>query len=66
MHSHKELKQFQQGKIVWNNASLSVDGVIIHGFEGGLIAGTGTFDPPDNSYNFLLNAKTGSIVPQRS
>jgi hypothetical protein len=48
-----------EGKVVWQNTNLGIDGVIVEKFQGGKIYGSGEWDPPGGWIDFILEEKTG-------
>lgn len=49
----------REGKIIWQNKNLGIDGVIIHTF-GDTITGQGEFDPPGGWVDFRLDVNSGT------
>lgn len=47
------------GQVVWSNANLGIDGVIISTFSSNQITGEGEWDPPGGWRAFTLNIETG-------
>ena len=48
-----------QGKVLWHNGELGVDGVMIHDFQENKIYGTGEWSPPSGWEEFVLELDTG-------
>lgn len=51
-----------QGRTVWRNDALGLDGVNVFDVEDGLIDGQGEWDPPDGWRDFLISLETGEAV----
>ena len=46
--------------IAWKSPEVGIDGVVISGIEGSLIAGKGEWDPPGGWKDFKLDIRTGA------
>jgi hypothetical protein len=51
-----------QGKLIWKNESLGIDGVYISKFEDKKIYGSGEWDPPGGWRDFILDKNNGRII----
>lgn len=52
----------KEGKVIWHNASIAVDGVIINNFEAGEIYGSGELDSTGGWQDFVISLTTGEII----
>jgi hypothetical protein len=52
----------RDGKIIWHNNNLGIDGVIINDFKENIILGSGEFDPPGGWIPFILDKRTGELT----
>ena len=52
----------KNGKLVWCNTNLGIDGVFISDFTNEFIHGSGQWDPPDGWRDFKLDIKTGNLT----
>jgi hypothetical protein len=48
-----------QARVVWRREYLGIDGVVVQGVEGGIVAGKGEWDPPGGWRSFRLLLATG-------
>ncbi len=53
-----------QGRIVWRNDELGLDGVLVFDIEGDVIDGQGEWDPPGGWREFLVSLETGDILEE--
>jgi outer membrane protein assembly factor BamB len=51
-----------QGKIIWKNDSLGIDGVYISEFDDKKIYGSGEWDPPGGWRDFVLDKNNGRTI----
>lgn len=52
----------KNGQILWYNAELGIDGVIVNEFTDSMIFGSGEFDPPGGWIDFSIDKLTGTKV----
>ncbi|HEX4304208.1 MAG TPA: hypothetical protein VHZ78_15535 [Rhizomicrobium sp.] len=52
------------GRIVWRNDELGLDGVLIFDVEGDVIDGQGEWDPPGGWEDFLVSLETGEALEE--
>ena len=52
----------KNGRILWKNINLGVDGVIVETFGDEVILGTGEWDPPNGWRDFKLKKSTGELI----
>jgi hypothetical protein len=50
----------KNGRILWRNDGLAIDGVIVHEFRDNKILGSGEFDPPGGWVDFSIDNATGN------
>jgi hypothetical protein len=50
-----------QGVVLWHNANLGIDGVIVEQFTQSQVMGSGEWDPPGGWRSFVLDKITGKI-----
>jgi hypothetical protein len=53
----------RDGKLTWQNNSLGVDGVVINRISDEAIYGSGEWDPPGGWKDFVLDKKSGALLP---
>jgi hypothetical protein len=53
-----------EGRIVWRNDELGLDGVLIFDVEGDVIDGQGEWDPPGGWEDFLVSLETGDSLEE--
>lgn len=51
----------KQGKIVWRNGNLGIDGVLIEKLTNDKIQGSGEWDPPGGWKDFVVHKDTGVL-----
>jgi hypothetical protein len=52
----------KNGKIIWVNTSLGIDGIIIERFSDDKIFGSGEWNPPGGWVHFVLELSAGKNV----
>lgn len=50
------------GDILWRSPPLALDGVLVSAIVGGIIEGSGEFDPPGGWQKFTLDLNTGAVI----
>ncbi len=51
-----------KGDVLWQNANLGIDGVVIHEIDQDKIFGDGEWDPPGGWISFVLDKQTGKEI----
>lgn len=54
----------QNGKLIWKNSSLGIDGVFIEKFTDDNIYGSGEWDPPGGWRDFILERRSGRYIKE--
>jgi hypothetical protein len=52
----------RNGKVIWKNKKLGIDGVEVEEFADEVILGTGEWDPPGGWRKFKLSKLTGELI----
>jgi hypothetical protein len=55
----------KKGNVIWKNANLGIDGVIVEKFTEEEIHGSGEWDPPGGWVDFKLDLRTGKKIGEQ-